>query len=197
MKSSALLTLGLGITATSLNATVLLTIDVSNPAAITFSATAGTSDATTSVNAVSGFTLMNFFTTSGNVDFSPIGGSLAVGGVVSNYAANDGPPPFGNGANLNFSTTGDPGNPSYSFITGVEAFTGSVTINMTGMDLPADGATGAIFSGRQMNSSLGAQIGTWQVVNAGSPIPEPASAAALVGLAAIGAAVSRRRKREV
>lgn len=193
MKSLALLTLGLAAAATTVQADVLLTIDVSNPGGVTFTATTGTSDATASGPAVLGFTLLDFFPVFSSAQWQPSGGDVAVTGGTVNYIETDGPGPFAAGFNLTFTSLTDD---SFNFTTGVQALSGSVTLNMFGMNLPSAGTVGGLFIGRQTNgNSLGAQIGTWEVV-AASPVPEPASAAALVGLAAVGVAAMRRRQRQ-
>jgi hypothetical protein len=161
-------------------ALVLLTIDVSNPSAVTFTSTtnvAGQNSVLTSN--FDGFTVENFFTATEELNQETVVlGNLTTtaGGGYSydilqtfNFDANDGV--FGPGNDLtiySFTTAG-----AQIFNTATRAFTGVATVDFSdeASSLPAGGTVGQIYAGYlKSGNPQYVLIGQWTV------IPEPACA---------------------
>lgn len=179
-------------------AQVLLIIDASDPAAVTFTATTANSGASATIGNHIGFTLVNFYTANANFQQGPIGGDLTVseGGQTVSRVWPEGPvtePPANRGLNFNAQTFPDE---TWTFVEDQRALSGSVTLNISGeATLPSNGLSGNIQVGREDNGGLGAAIGTWVVQNSITPVPEPASVSVAAGLALGAFAFLRRRRR--
>ncbi len=163
---------------------VLLTIDDSNPSAVTITATGENSAANdTGHSANDGVDLLSFFNqndfTAGNVVTSTLQG----GNLTLSYNFNTGDN-YSTGVNvgdlldLNLYNTDFPASSdSETFSTTQPAFTGSLTLDLSSLDpsaLPAAGTTGDIIAGYGANP--GAVIGSWQV----ETIPEPGIGSLLI-----------------
>ena len=182
---------------------VLLTINDSNPSAVTITAT----DLNPIVDATGntandGVDLLQFFSADefGNLFGQDLTGTLTASGVsvpfndvnVDDYSAGGGTPYV----DLElYVDTGSPGaTDTETFSTGSSAFTGTWTIDFSslgidGSALPAAGSGGNILSGNFGNP--GAVIGSWEVASA---VPEPSTVGSLIlGGVALGALMYRRR----
>jgi hypothetical protein len=174
----------------------LLQIDTSNPAAVTFTATSGNSSATASTAPVVGVTLNDFFTSNSFSQPTPSGTGLAASGFTfdSTTSLNSTGSSY-TGTYMEISS-GSSTTQNMNFVTGATAFTGTMTLNLTGTNLPAGGATGDIFAGAPGTFiGAGTKIGTWQVGVAA--VPEPSTYAVLLGVAALCFAGYRHRNRRV
>jgi hypothetical protein len=178
----------------------LLTVDdtdVSNVVITATGAFAGQASSTTIAN--EGVTLLGFFTSDETgVSATTLPNSTLQGGGTAvsydDFAAinfSGGTPALD--ANL-YVDSGNLGQGStQTFTTTSAAFTGTWTIDLSALGvsdaaLPANGATGEIFSGDANNP--GVEIGTYDVVQT----PEPTTVSlALVGFAITGVAVLRRK----
>ncbi|MDP0499718.1 MAG: PEP-CTERM sorting domain-containing protein [Verrucomicrobiota bacterium JB022] len=185
--------------AISAQAAVLLEIDISNPAAVRFTAT-GNLAAADSVYPASingGITIENFFTSSVTINQdSPVGGTLTPflnGNALYDlfgsyeYAENV---EFGTGNDL--SVYSSESSESQIFSTESIAFAGEAVFDFSAFIelLPAIGTTGNIFPGYTFDAEPA--VGQWTVV--GAAIPEPSTYAMGAGLLALGAVALRRRK---
>ncbi len=181
--------LGLLLSALTLHAQVFqLSIDDSNPAAVVISATGSNSAANASNGSAQGIVLANFFTAIQSIGYSVSAPTLVVPGSDILQTATS----FnfsGTQVDLNLSNSG-PSPAGENFSTSSVAFLGSVTLDMTlsAAALPSPGAGGAIVA---FNFGTNPTVGTWTVV----AVPEPQSSAIAGGLALIGFAHWRRRKR--
>ena len=166
-------------------AAVVITIDVSNPSNVVFSATVETSSRDeSSVGNISGVSLMDFFNanTSGSSGFT---GSLAVVGVQAFDfydtldAGNTMAPGPGRDLNLSAFVAGN-----MTFSMASPAFEGSSEIDFSSVAsfLPAPGTVGDVRPG--LGLTLTDSIGTFQV------IPEPSSG--LLLLAGVAGALGLR-----
>jgi MYXO-CTERM domain-containing protein len=166
---------------------VLITVDVSNPAEVTFTATGQSPGITVTQNAFVGMSLLDFWRS--NVDYgsgSPGGEGLEASGTAGAYTAC-----VRYGTTLNFYITSGQG-VDQKFAIGDPAFTGSATVNLSSIStlLPVAGSSGSLIAGDPMMPEAGVQsIGRWQV----SAVPEPHEYALLAGLGLVGFAVWRRR----
>jgi hypothetical protein len=183
-------------------ASVLLSIDDSNPSAVTITATglnSAVNDSGSIVN--SGVDLLSFYTADEqNMTFGQFltgaleGGNSGVpyNDVYSDFYSTDGGAFYDLELYVDISSTG--ANNTETFSTTQPAFAGSWTIDFSslGVDpsvLPTAGSQGNILSG--YSGSPGPVIGTWQVA---SPVPEPAVDSLLaLGLLATGMAIYRRQ----
>ena len=181
------------------NATVLLEINVYNPAAVSISSTGAFSDANdTSHTLLDGIDLVGFLTGATLANSSAVLGNLTPNGdstVAYNRIWWD--DYSGSLIDLNLYNLVDP-SPLQSFSTSDIAFTGSASLDLTTVSalLPKNGVTGTLYAGYSGNdvvgtSHLGAAIGEWRVV----AIPEPSTYAAFLGVGALAAAVVLRRRR--
>lgn len=175
----------------------LVTIDITNPAAVVFTATGAAPTANGSgVPGIGGIDFLQFFIT-------PISGFVMGDVTPSTFATYlDSSYPFlnwntdsysGSNVDLNFYSQKPS---SQSFNTADPAFVGAGTVNFTAYAsyLPSAGATGQITNGNSGNASGPSRpltvIGTYQVV------PEPSTWALLaLGLAACLPFLRRRGKR--
>lgn len=166
----------LGLLSTSsANAQFLLTIDDTVPSHTVITATGAVSSASASLALADGIDLLNFFTaqnladaviaspstlTTGDTSSGPlftysIGDNISTGGYVDLNLYH-----FGSSSTITFTS-------------GQAAFTGSMTLDLTGASLPAVGTTGNIDAGFSGDSSHPV-IGEYQVV------PEPTTGAMLL-----------------
>lgn len=176
-------------------AAVLITVDITNPAAVVFTARAGNSQGVSEDTLNSdGVTLLGFFSTHTVMPFSPFvtGSTLTVAGSGLAYNSKSSSSFVNNSLdrrdlNLVVITFEGEGTATQNFQTNVNAFTGSATgDDFSGLNFSAIGSTGNIVSGYSSNfPTHGVVIGQWQI------IPEP-STALLGGVALLGLA---RRKR--
>lgn len=186
------------------SAQVLLTINDSNPSAVTFTATGANSAVNYSGNTANdGVDLLSFFV----IDESNMligvfsGGTLVGGSMGSQYAYNytwsDSYSTSGStfpDLELYYYNDASPSsNATEDFSTTAPAFTGSWTADLASLGvsasaLPAAGTEGNILSG--FSGNPGVVIGQWQVQS----VPEPATTGllALAGLLA-GFGIRRRR----
>ncbi len=184
----------------TINAAVVLVVDVSDPSAVTFTAQDAASDVSSSLNrSFEGLTIENFFTASITVSANPprpIAGDLTPSlGIQTNPYVGTGTFDYGNSTNFG------PGNDlsvfadntvenSQQFTAGQRAFNGQAIIDFSteAAVLPSVGSTGDVITGFDpSNTGEGLVIGQWTVV------PEPSSTlmlfAALIGFGSV-----RRRK---
>ncbi|MBN8711699.1 MAG: hypothetical protein BGO12_18325 [Verrucomicrobia bacterium 61-8] len=178
-------------------ADILVTIDITNPAAVVFTATGAAPSADgPNVPGINGIDFLQFFIT-------PISG-FALGDVTPSTFATylDSNYPYLNwntdsysGPNVDLNFYSQDGS-SQHFNTTDPAFVGTATVNFTSYAsyLPSAGATGQITDGNSGNASGPSRpltvLGTYQVV------PEPSTWALLaLGLAACLTLLRRRGKR--
>ena len=182
---------------------ILLTINDSNPSAVTITATG--SDAAldaTGTTANDGVDLLQFFSTDefGNLFGQDLTGTLTADGVsvpfndvnVDDYSTGGGTPYV----DLElYVDNGSPGETdTETFSTSSSAFTGTWTIDFSslGIDssaLPTAGSEGNILSGYY--GDPGAVIGSWEVASA---VPEPSTVSSLIlGGVALCVFMYRRR----
>lgn len=184
----------LALSAASASAAVVVTIDITNPAAVVITAVSNNSaiNGSLMVNFNGGISFLSFFTADESIaEADPLGiaGDWTGAGTPTSYnqmVTFD----YGNsavvpGVDLSIYNSVVSNSDDQNFLTSVLAFTGSSTVDFSSFtNLPVYGTTGNVNLGYQ--NSHGGTIGQWQV------IPEPASC----GLAAIGAiAASLRRRR--
>jgi hypothetical protein len=185
------------------SAQILLTIDDSNPSAVTITATGNDPLVNASGNTANeGVDLLQFFTQneSGMTFGQRLLGALTGGNIGVNY--NDVYSDNQSTGNLtypdmelyvDFASAGQANTENFS--TTQPAFSGTWTINLSALGvtsaaLPAAGTEGSIISGYSANP--GAIIGQWQVV----AVPEPDAAhLAAGGFAAVGIWVFWQRRK--
>jgi hypothetical protein len=169
------------------NAEILLTIDISNPANVTFSATNGHPDADFDLDASIGFTLLGFLTNDEATSFDSTG-TLSASGMIEPYLSlftlDYAGGLYEPGRDLNLYANADAG--TQNFLTTAPAFSGSITFDLSEIAslFPSVGTTGTIQAGD--GSTVGPVIGSYEVV------PEPA-ACILVGAAGMLLIFRRRR----
>ena len=164
--------------ATNAQLPVLIAVDVSNPAAVMFTATGAApfvNDATT--GGTYGVTLFPFFSPSTSFGSVSLTGDFTAAGLPAPYSYVGGNFYLSNGyADKQIFTTTQP------------AFTGSSWVNLSSKsaNLPTIGSSGDIYVGNPFGGS-GVIIGRWEAV------PEPHECALLAGLGLVGFAVWSRR----
>ena len=170
----------------------ILTVNISQPGAVVFTATGASAanNATSDDQLIA--TLKGFFTASaamgqffantGSSTLTPAGSSNAVNQGHPSYQVSN----FPNVLDFELLRTGATTTPNYT--TSSAAFSGSVTFDLTGYSLPGAGATGNVYA-----ADYTTVIGTYSVTSA---IPEPSTYALLSGLAALGFAGYRSRRRQ-
>ena len=170
-------------------AQILLTVDDSNPSAVTFTATGNDPEASDASHLYSqGITLAGFNAVGGLAGLIPTAPVVSAGLVTGV----DGTPAY-NGAQSG-SITGtfldlelySGSGATENFATGTAAFSGVSTFNFSGFsaDLPTVGTTGLIYAGSgAIFSASPVVIGSYIVTTA--PTPEPSTYAMLLGGLAI------------
>ncbi|MEL6951778.1 MAG: VPLPA-CTERM sorting domain-containing protein [Pseudomonadota bacterium] len=142
----------------------LLTVDVSDPSAVTFTGTGAAADVATSVDAFVGISLLDFYS-SVPTGFAVAGSSTLTAGTNADLL--DGEFRAGSAVNflgslvvLNFTTTD-------------AAFSGTFTVDYTANAsfLPSVGTTGSIVTGDNLFQAFGDPFGEWAVI---APVPLPA-----------------------
>lgn len=179
--------LALALLCPSARGEVILTIDVSDPAKVTFSATNNPSSEDFDLAASSGITLRGFLTGDSGTSIDGIGSLMANGMLepyLSLFALDYAGGLFEPGRDLNLYANGDAG--TQNFLTSAPAFTGSILFDLSEIAalLPSVGTIGNIQAGD--GSVTGAVIGSYEVV------PEPA-ACLLIGAAGMLLIFRRRR----
>jgi hypothetical protein len=174
----------------------LLTIDDSNPSAVTITATGFAPIVDSSKSKSSGIDLLTFFL--GNE-----GSLFGTGLPNSTLTSGTGGLAYTDLLGDNFSAGGDTftdlrlylGGPTsvQTFSTLQPAFSGTWTINFTSLGLnpsalPTPGSIGDIMSG--FSGDEGPVIGQWEV----APVPEPSVGSLVILASVIGAAMRLRRK---
>lgn len=177
-------------------ADILVTIDITNPAAVVFTATSAAPQSSgPNVPGINGIDFLQFFITeisgfaSGSVSPSTFATYLDSGYPYQDWNTDS---YSGSNVDLNFYSQDVS---SQRFNTADPAFVGTATVNFTAYAayLPSAGATGQITDGNSGNASGPSRpltvLGTYQVV------PEPATWALLaLGLAALLPGLRRLRK---
>ena len=184
----------------AISSPVLLTINDSNPSAVTITATGFAPGVDNSGKPVSsGVDLLGFFLANESTLFGQLlpGSTLSGGnsGVSYNDVRGDNFSTTGGNSqdlrlSLDISSFGAGNSQTFSILQ--PAFTGSWTIDLSGLGvsapaLPAPGATGDILSG--FSGDQGAIIGQWEI----AAVPEPSVCSLILLGSIIGAAVRRRR----
>lgn len=179
---------------------VLLTIDASNPSAVTFTATGLNSGLNDSGRiGTDGVDLLGFFSQNQSTLLGSLlpNSSLSGGGLTLSYNNVRGDNYSTSGGNsydltLSVNASASGSGDAETFSTDQPAFGGSWTIDFSTLGLnssalPTTGTQGLIISGDRANP--GAIIGQWQV----EPVPEPAVGSLLVLGSIAGWFVRRRR----
>lgn len=194
MKYSLLLAFIISV-ATPTHGAVLLSIDLSDPSAVTFAATSNGSYGNSNLNAsIDGFTIEGFFSGSPTVAFvpgnvtgtlTPIQGTRQTYTNTATYVFSELLVTGGPGNDLLFRAGGAAGANSQVFSPSFPAFSGTAVVNLSGVasNLPGAGATGNIYPGSDSGTPA---LGEWRVV------PEP-SAFLLFGAAGMMGTLLRRR----
>ncbi len=173
------------------HAAVLLTVDVTNPLAVTFTATSNFSlTNNSSFTENDGTDLIAFFTST-STSSGATTGTLRPAGTTNNFNTMSPDNYSGSIIDLNLFTI--PGTEFQAYTTSTTAFTGVATINLGGDFLPSPGASGDIRAGfyGSGSGSLSGILGTWTVV------PEPSTFAPVIALAALAGAMWSRQRRKV
>ena len=188
---------GLFLLAAPAQAFTVLVIDISNPAAVTFTATGNVSLVNSSLNmALGGFTIQNFLATPEWLDELTTGdlhptGSAYVYAGLGTFDYEGGSGNFGSANDLSIYSNGGSSTTELSqvFSTSSPAFNGVMTVNFSefASSLPAAGTTGNVRAGYLIGES-----GHTGIVGDYIVVPEPSSAL-LGGLGAL-ALLKRRRK---
>ncbi len=169
---------------------IVLTVDITDSAAVVFTATDNVSSVDGGLNSFAGISLVDFFSgnTEANNGSSVVSGSVDIGktgggriGLDQYYIATD-----GNGYSINDIAFYSNTNVFTSVDTLTAALAGVATVDLSGFVLPTVGATGNVVLGSR--TGTGVVFGTYQVV------PEPATFAFLAGLGAVGCVLVRRRR---
>lgn len=170
------------------NAQILLTVNISNPSAVTITATGTDSLANVEADMADGIDLLGFFKGStGPVSFTVNSGSSltpgtgSAGTVTYDESLSD---VLSTGSNIDLNLYSDRSAPE-NFSTTDAAFTGTLTINLSGVasDLLPSAGVGDIKTGFFGSASPNTYIGQYQVVTSSVAAPEPSAWALLfVGL---------------
>jgi hypothetical protein len=167
----------LAIVCSSGRAEILLTVDVSDPENVVFSATDGVPSEAANVDSLVGFSLLGFLNADSEVAFDGTG-DLEANGMDAAYLSflslNFSSGPFTSGKDINIYANLDAG--AQNFLTSAPAFSGAIAFDLSSIAslLPTAGGSGLIQIGD--GSTVGPVIGSYEVV------PEPA-ACLLVGAA--------------
>lgn len=185
--------IALALSTAASSAAVIMTIDISNPAAVRVTAIANNAQVNGSitVNYNGGISLRDFFTAPSSIPYgNPVGisGNWKAAGAVASYAEMvtfvfESPDPVP-GRDLSIYNRTAPESDEQTFTTTSSPFTGTSTFNFSSIgNLPAIGTIGDVNIG--FMSTHGGVIGQWQV------IPEPS--VALVSSLGILTLFRRRR----
>lgn len=205
MKTSSLI---LALTCVALSspaqAGVVLQVDLSNLNAVTFSSVNQNAQNSTSVDALYGISLMDFFTSATFAPQTPSGINTVSVGLSPTGSGQDIDTYYSVGSNGSYTgltlnlTGGSSLGTTWSFNSSSRAFSGSATADfhlIPSGGLPLVGATGDIKIGAYGSVvEPGTIIGQWEVVNLAA-VPEPASVGVVAGLVLGGFAFARRRMR--
>jgi len=182
------------ISAASGRAQILLTVDITKPDAVVFTATGnGPSTSVGSYTFYDGIDLVNFFTANVTTDdfFPATPTTLTTGDGSSGTLFDSGASTesAGEGDDVDLSLfTNNEGAPTMSFTTGQPALTGALTLNLSGQPLPSVGTSNALLAGYYAVSGT-TPIGSYVVVEA----PEPSTGTMIaVGFLTLAVARSRR-----
>ncbi|MBW8782581.1 MAG: PEP-CTERM sorting domain-containing protein [Verrucomicrobia bacterium] len=198
MKKIALFLGFLALVTISAEANVLLTVNITDPTNVVFSSTLGVASASDSSHTIGdGIVLLNFFSVGGSITPTVVSNTLTPAGSSTPFdsLSSDGistaPGDFSNFTGFNFYNINN-GPETMTFLTGVVAFTGSATYDLSFEDLPTVGTIGDITAGYSGSAIPAVVIGQYQIISA---IPEPATYSSLAGLGVLGSAyLARRRK---
>ncbi len=166
-------------------AAVVLTVDVSNPAAVVLTATGANASTSVSSDVFNGFTLSGFFTADANAAWagSSLSAGLTGGDASLQYDVSnvDTDSPVGLFIAHN-------GNEAMTFSSSAAAFSGSAAFDLSSASLllPAGGTTGSLVVWDTGFNAV--EIGTWQI----TPVPEPSSYVAIAGFGLVGFSAYRR-----
>ena len=169
----------LAFTVSSARGAVVLDVDVSNPAAVTFTATGNVSQIDDSGLLMGGVDLLGFFASDPGSIKSGLLGDLRPSSAASAYGTMDKSYLHGDALNLSY---GASGTQTFSTITPAFAGAGTADLGSYSALLPVAGDSGNVAVG----GPVGAVVGQWQVV------PEPG---VLTMLVAGGATLVLRRRR--
>jgi hypothetical protein len=178
--------MAVALTGSEARAVTLLTVDVTNPGAVVFTATGAAAEIDISVDGVYGFSLLDMFSSGASFGWFPTSSTLVAG--VSGAPVSRG---YGQGTFMNlWSNSGG----SFDFTTSVAAFTGALVYDLSAFAafLPTAGATGRIVTGDDSTLAFGPEFGSWAVVSSDVPLPA-ALPLLLAGIAGLGALRLRRR----
>ena len=170
---ASLFVMGFGVLSEQAQASnVLLFVDVSDPAAVTFTSTLNLSSVNdSSFTTYEGVDLVGFFSSEYVGSSGLMSGNLKFPTAAWQYYKwnSDQRVPGAPWSDLNlYNHDSTPGNQAFS--TTAAAFTGTGTINLTGYSLPSPGDSGDIIPGANSATPFPV-IGQWQVV----AVPEPSS----------------------
>lgn len=175
------------------HAAVVLTVDISNLSAVTFTATpAFSQSANNTIAAQDGITLLNFFALPAPSPVSFAAGTtstLEANGMTSAYNAVARSTLSSPGAYLSLNLYRSGSSQTENFATDTAAFTGALTLNLgaNSSALLGLGSVGDIVGGD--SSTANPLIGQFAV------IPEPATTGLLIGLGGLLAVAGLRRRR--
>ncbi|MCB1335586.1 MAG: hypothetical protein KDK26_18595 [Roseivivax sp.] len=179
--------------ASNASAAILLTVDVTNPNAVTFTGTEEMPIANGSTSVFRGFTLLDFLTASSTVSFVTNQTSTLVGRGASQTLHDIFFPSNAGRNDLNIYDSS--ANGTINLRTDRPAFRNVLTADLSAIAalLPGAGTFGQIILGDNPNSTSQPIVGAYQVVGV-APVPLPLPGLLLVG--AIGAiAATRKRKK--
>ncbi len=179
------------------HAAVVIQVDVSNPAAVTWTSTSANSAIDNGGNPISfdgGITMENFFTATEDITTAiPVVGDLSPSGTTTAYDSlvtfSYGSPAIVAGDDLSVFNSTASSSDVQEFSQSVRAFTGSSAIDFSGRALPSPGMSGNVNAG--FAPFNGGTIGTWVVV------PEPSTWAVAIGAGCVLFAAGRRLVKRV
>ena len=166
---------------------ILLEVDIADLSAVTISATGATpSQNVSGLNLQQGFSLIDLFIEN---ESNP---NFATGNLVANVAtaAYNRAWTLPSDKDLNLWRSGQGNNQDQIFDTMLPAFTGTLTVDLTGYSIQSAGTYGDVLYG-DFNPE-GPIFGQWEIVNS-SAIPEPAMAS-LLCFGLVGLGLARRKK---